>query len=335
MRNNYKDENIPLIGLKNLGNTCFMNAVLQIFNNISKFNEYLYFTNININYSPITKAFQEVIKNLRRTDIKSYSPYEFNNTIIKNNPKYLKNEPNDSRQLIQDILDSIHNELNVNKYKTYMLEDNSDYCNWAKKYKYEKDSFKYENKSIIIDLFYGIQATETLCNNCNKKGYVFEYFNILTLPIQSKNSKYINLNDMLDDYTAEKNLESNGKSKNFCLNCNNFYDAFSKIEFYDLPEILFIYPGRKKTGIKYDIRIDFKEQLEIKLSENKNNEIITYKLIGIIYHLGGVGYSGHNIAYCKRKDIWYEFNDNIVSKIYDIKDISGKGILLFIYEKIN
>jgi ubiquitin C-terminal hydrolase len=59
---------------------------------------------------------------------------------------------------------------------------------------------------------------------------------------------------------------------------------------------------------------------------------IEYNLIGIIYDYGAIGYIGHNIAYCKRNNIWYEFDDDLIRKI-DINKISGRGILLFIYEK--
>ena len=100
-----------------------------------------------------------------------------------------------------------------------------------------------------------------------------------------------------------------------------------------MPEILIIHPGRKNKGIKYDIRIDFEEKLNIKLSENLTKEKIEYNLIGIIYHLGGIGYEGHNIAYCKKNDNWYKFNDDKVTKLDDIKNITGEGIILLVYQK--
>ena len=72
--------------------------------------------------------------------------------------------------------------------------------------------------------------------------------------------------------------------------------------------------------------------MNIKLSDHLDIKIETYNLIGLIYHLWGVGYTGHNIAYCKIKDNWYCFNDSVVYKI-DIRTISGDGVLLFIYQK--
>ena len=42
----------------------------------------------------------------------------------------MKKKANDSRELLQYILDSIHNELNINKNNKYMKEDISKETNW-------------------------------------------------------------------------------------------------------------------------------------------------------------------------------------------------------------
>ena len=89
------------------------------------------------------------------------------------------------------------------------------------------------------------------------------------MPILVKNQNYINLEDMIFDYNKEKHLKD--KSKNFCLICNDFNEALSKNIFYQLPEILIIYPGRKKRNkiqyynkfwrkIEYKIKWSFRHQ---------------------------------------------------------------------------
>ena len=327
-----KSKKLVLIGLNNLGATCFMNAVLQIFYNIKEFSDYLLNSTNSYYNCPITKALKTVFINLNNPNNNTYSPYEFKNIIGKYNPKFLKNEPNDSRQLIQYILNSIHNELNENKNKNYPYDDEPEEINWNDKLKYEKKSFNYENKSKIIDLFYGIQANETYCYNCKKISYEFEHFNILTLPILPKYNNNININDMLVDYSRK--IDLNGKNKNFCEICNGDYDAYTRSILYEAPKILIIHPGRKKEGKKYNIKIDFEEELIIELSDNLTNNKIEYNLIGIIYHIGGNGFVGHNFAYCKINEIWYEFNDSRVNEI-NFNSITGEGVLLLIYKRKN
>ena len=329
--NNEKYENSTLVALNNLGATCFMNAVLQILNNIKQFSEYLCRINIDRLKCPISAALKDVFVNLRNPNYKNYSPKEFKATIGNSNHTFLKNEPNDSRLLFQYILNSIHKELNIYKNRNYPYDDKAEPTNWRDKFIYEQQSFNYENKSIITDLFYGMQANETFCQNCKKISYIFDFFNILTLPILPRdNTKIIHIEDMLIDYSRYIPLK--GKNKNFCLLCKGDYDAYCRNILYKMPEILIIHPGRKNKGIKYDIKIGFKEILKVKLSENlNNNNILIYNLIGIIYHLGIEGYTGHNKAYCKINKIWYEFNDNLISQI-DLNSISGEGILFLIYQ---
>jgi ubiquitin C-terminal hydrolase len=102
-----------------------MNSIPQIFNNIKKFGDDLYYRNLENYNCPITKALQKVIINLRNPNKYYFIPTEFYYIISNYNNKFLKNSPNDSRQLIQFILESVHNELNENKDKNYPFEDNS------------------------------------------------------------------------------------------------------------------------------------------------------------------------------------------------------------------
>jgi ubiquitin carboxyl-terminal hydrolase 8 len=335
-----KEEDYIPIGLQNLGATCFMNAVLQNFNNIKPFREYLYtgkyLNNPKINNCPITKAFTTVIRNLSNSQLQSYTPYEFKQTIGKYNSEFLSNRPNDSRELIQYLLESLHEELNENIGKEYEKEDNYLDTDWENKLNFEKDSFNYENKSIISDLFYGIQGTEIKCSNCQNLSYVFEHFSIVSLPMIRINKNEIDIKNMFEDY--EDKIEMKGKNKYYCSICENEYDAYSQTFFYETPEILIIHPVRSNKGITYSANLKFNEVINFSpyLSQNIKNKKIFYNLIGIIYHYGTSGYGGHNIAYCKiQSNQWYEFNDSNTSKVQYFTDIKGEGVILLFYQKSN
>ena len=275
-----------LTGLTNSGEDSYINSVLQILNNINLFSQYLCQISISKQESPIISALKNVFLNMRNPNIKTYNPLELKTIISKYNPKLLQNESINPLQLFEFIFNSIHKELNENKNEIYPFDDEVEDTNWNEKYNYEKNRFNYENKSIIIDLFYGIQATETFCLNCNKICYIFEHFYFLTLPVLLKND-IIDLKDMINDYSKTSKI----KSDYFCSICDKKNNAYYKNIFYEIPEILIIHP----EGLK-DNHINFEEKNDIKLSENLKNKIIVYNLIGIIYHFEKDNRS-HNIAH--------------------------------------
>ena len=312
-----------------------MNAVLQIFSNINEFGEYLYFEqylkNHKIKNGPITKAFTTVIKNLWNPQLTTYTPLEFKSIIGRFNPQFLNNEPNDYRELIQYLLEVLHEELNENINKEYQIEDDNDDTNWKKKFEYERESFNYENKSIISDLFYGIQGTQTYCTNCKKLTYVFEHFSIISLPMLRIKHGEIDIKDMFEDY--EKKIEMKGNNKNYCSKCQDEYNAYCQTFFYETPKILIIHPARNNKGPTYSTKLKFNEIINLTPYLSKNiSKRIFYNLSGLIYHFGTSGYGGHNIAYCKKKDQWYEINDSSVEK-YSFSDIDTKGVILLVYKK--
>ena len=69
--------------------------------------------------------------------------------------------------------------------------------------------------------------------------------------------------------------------------------------------------------MKYKVRIDFDENLDLKNYVEFLKESSFYELIGVVTHYGESGASGHFMARCKSPidNYWYLYNDSIVEKI--------------------
>ena len=113
------NKNVPgLIGLQNIGATCYMNATLQCFSNVPRFREgILNLKNKQSNNKNLSYSLNEVFKNLwQNNKIKYYEPYNFKQLISLMNPLFKGVAANDSKDLILFILETIHNELNIKKH---------------------------------------------------------------------------------------------------------------------------------------------------------------------------------------------------------------------------
>ena len=88
------------------------------------------------------------------------------------------------------------------------------------------------------------------------------------------------------------------------------------------------YSTKSRVNVAFKEFIDLKEFCDFDLYKNNTK----YRLFGTINHIGSIN-SGHYYAYIRINEIWYEFNDSIVRKVYSM-DFNNSSVCAFFYEKI-
>ena len=355
----------PLIGLQNIGATCFMNSTLQCLSQTKGLTNYFlkdsnisHIINNNIaRLNPreyqLAPVYHELIQNLWRLDgQKYYAPYNFMKRVNDMNPLFKKGEAGDAKDFIIFVLEQMHKELNkslkikkINEGATLNQYDkNNTLMNFFNEFT--------ENTSIISDLFFGFNETTNICLYCKNyyRGvnypicYNYGIFNVLIFPLEEvknmkNNNMMMNLNNFyqgpsnvvnIDDcfiYNQKTDLFT-GENKNYCNLCKQLAESHYTSKIYVSPNILILILNRGKNNI-YKVKMDFRITIDItSYVIQKDKPRIMYNLYGVITHLGESGPNAHFVAACKSPvdGNWYRYNDAKVDPIVDFnRDVYNFG----------
>ena len=338
-----------LVGLDNIGATCYMNATLQSLAHTEKLTEY--FLN-KFHYDPNDKTkimvneYYKLLTNLNDRNKKSYSPDDFKKTLSQENPQFKGIQANDSKDLINFLIERFHKELNNisnqninnNNYIVNQLNENDVFT-------YFLQDMQYNYKSIISDLFYGVLETKSKCCGCQNIKYNFQIYSFLEFPLEQVNNycfqngrrNFVNFNagnpdiDLQEcfDYYQKIDLMT-GENQMYCNICNCSYDSFYSTSLYSAPQYLIINLNRGKNAY-YQCKVKFPEQLNLLNYLTYKDGITVLNLYAVICHYGPSSMSGHFMAYCRNKDNkWYLYNDSIVSPCTKPKQYNeGMPYILF------
>ena len=170
-----------------------MNATLQCLSNSKKLTEY-FLDNYQISSNKVmANEFYKVLFNLwkRENNNKSYSPNSFKEVLSKENPLFQGIAANDSKDLINFLLERFHKELNVMNININNINNNmintQDQTNEPSMLGLFLEEFKEKYNSPISNLFYGILETKSQCLGCNIIKFNFQVYSFLEFHLQQVN----------------------------------------------------------------------------------------------------------------------------------------------------
>ena len=337
------------VGLNNIGATCYMNATLQSLSNVKELSHYFL-----TKYTPndankkLSNEYCTVVKNLwdRQNNGRAFSPDSFKNTLSQMNPLFAGIAANDSKDLINFILETLHNELNkpTGKINNYMLTPD-DQKNEQRMFNLFSEEMKSNFKSPISDLFYGVLETKTNCLNCQGIKYNFQIYSYIEFPLQQvynyclKNypgNNYISQGiPVVDLYRCFEFYQlptlMTGNNQIYCNDCKRSFDAYYGTLLYFLPNYLIINLNRGKNAV-FQCNVKFPELLKLHKYVINQERNTVFKLVSVISHYGPSSMGGHFIAYCRhyQDNCWYNYNDSTVTKCTNPKPyLTGMPYILF------
>lgn len=240
-------------GLKNLGNTCFMNAVLQCLADTSIFRRYFlqekHMADISRNSrlgskGELADELGALIREIRSNQYKSVSPSNFKDAVGTHMPFFMGCEQQDAHEFLCMLLEKLHADLNKAPQANvangiFTLPDDLPPHIAINKFWTHHVS---RNRSIVSELFEGLLMSTLKCTACGKQSHSFEVFTNLSLPIPTKLGHRFTILDCLDLFSDEEKLF--GEAAWECPTCKTKRDAIKQIKICKLPKVLVIHLKR-------------------------------------------------------------------------------------------
>ncbi|CAD7945754.1 unnamed protein product [Amoebophrya sp. A25] len=273
MNQNYTRE---MFGLRNLGNTCFLNSILQCLVSVPPLA--LYFKE-KFSPSDICSGASTGARSLNGTggqlaqEFKAFmdealaasggqclNPAAVRQVMIKFAPQFSGYNQQDAHEAMRFLLDGLHEDLNRVRIKPKYVElqDKKGESLDEAAMRWWSYSMSTGN-SVITDIFGGQLFNETYCHICGHASWAFDTFLDLSLPVPTNrvsSIRDITLTDCLREFTDREKLDVEDYK---CENCKRTQHISKRMGIYKPPQVLVIHLKRFSwmSRRKLDVNVHF------------------------------------------------------------------------------
>ncbi|PFH50295.1 hypothetical protein AMATHDRAFT_4113 [Amanita thiersii Skay4041] len=262
------DMQVGTSGLKNLGNTCYMNAPIQCLSATVPFARFftegrwkhaINFCNPLGYKGKLTDAFAKLVQEMWHADFPYLTPIEFRKNICQLKSEFIGNDQHDSQEFLSFLLDGIHEDLNRVIYKPPVIQSPEQEAELERlppqiASEQEWQAWKTRNDSLIVDFFQGQFRSRLECLTCRKTSTTYNVFSILQLPVPHAKTGKIPIQRCLDAFFNEEILEKDDSWD--CPQCKAKRRATKKLSLARLPPILLIQLKRFEANGRFSDKID-------------------------------------------------------------------------------
>ncbi|KAF9578718.1 hypothetical protein BGW38_005349, partial [Lunasporangiospora selenospora] len=299
-------------GLNNLGNTCFLNSVLQCLTYTPPLANYL----LSNHHSNTCKTTNFCMLCLLEKHVNRCFSHSMHEAIA---PKVIVGRLRNIGKQFR-----IGRQEDSHEFARYLIDALQKSCLIG--YDSKLDN-RIKETTIIHQIFGGYFQSQVKCMKCGYESNTFETYLDVSLDIRNAES----VQKALRDYTKPDLLTKSNQYK--CDKCKVLVDARKQMTIYEAPNILSVHLKRFTfTGQKINRHVRFESKLELNsvMSTNKKHPELNYSLYAVLVHAGGSCHSGHYYCFVKSSNgIWYSMNDSHVSVVSLQTVLSQNAYMLF------
>ncbi|KAF8645081.1 hypothetical protein AX16_008139 [Volvariella volvacea WC 439] len=355
-------------GLKNLGNTCYMNAPIQCLSATVPFSRFFtegrWKTSVNLvnplgSKGILTGAFAKLLHEMWGEDMPYLSPIDFRKVICRLKAQYNGSDQHDSQEFLSFLIDGIHEDLNrviVKPRRTPTPEEEEELERLPVQLGSEREWKKWRttNDSLIVDVFQGQFRSRLECLTCHKTSTTYNAFSILQLPIPHVKQGKVLIQHCLEVFFKEEILEKDDAWD--CPRCKTKRSALKQLSLARLPPILMVHFKRFEAHGRFSDKVDTFVDFPMKpldLTRFMPPPLPTsadqttgprddpriqhppyhYELYAVTNHYGNLS-SGHYTACIQSQNEWLYCDDSTIKKMDPKAVVNQKAYVLF-YKRIN
>ncbi|CCH45135.1 Ubiquitin carboxyl-terminal hydrolase [Wickerhamomyces ciferrii] len=360
-------------GLYNIGNTCYMNSIIQCLLGTPPFLQFFlngsYKEHVNINSKLGTKGimakfFAELAQAVFKQNGRVYEPKNFKIAIGSLNTSFKNNDQQDCSEFLNFVLDGLHEDLNEEGNRPRLGDLTTEEEELRERMPIrlasviEWERYLKTNYSAVVALFQGQYLSQLKCLECGTTSTTYQAFSVLSLPIpqelvQSPLEK-ISLKRCLEEFTKLEVLD--GDDRWNCSKCKQLRKSTKKITITRLPSNLVIHLKRFKTGvnlqkittfIEYPFEMDLTDYWPKVVSKEESKKLLTFPLRGqtppFKYNLYGVSnhsgtlVGGHYTSYVWKgtNKKWCYFDDTRIVQNFTKTNVINSNAYVLFYTRVN
>ncbi|PSR84624.1 Ubiquitin carboxyl-terminal hydrolase [Actinidia chinensis var. chinensis] len=316
----------PPLGLKNLGNSCYLNSVLQCLTYTPPLANFClnhhHSSSCDYAAEPERKrdcAFCILEKRIARSlssDLALDTPSKMNSCLRIFAEHFRFGRQEDAHEFLRYVIDACHNTcLRLKKLRR----------------KGGGGGEGFGGGTVVKEIFGGALQSQVKCLSCGAESNKVDEIMDISLDVSHNSS----LRESLQKFFQAEVLDGSNKYK--CENCKKLVAARKQMSLLQAPNILVIQLKRFEGifGGKIDKTIAFEEVLVLsnymcKASQDAHPQ---YNLFGTIVHSGFSPDSGHYYAYIKdAMGRWYCCNDSFV-KLSSLQEVLSEKVYILFFAR--
>ncbi|TYH74240.1 hypothetical protein ES332_D05G386000v1 [Gossypium tomentosum] len=318
----------PPLGLRNLGNSCYLNSVLQCLTytpplaNFCLRSQHSSSCDASASKKPRDCPFcilEAWITRSLTLDLTLDAPSKIQSCIKIFAEHFRFGRQEDAHEFLRYVIDACHNTcLRLKKLRRQGSEGGGEAVN---------------GNTVVKEIFGGALQSQVKCLGCGAESNKVDEIMDISLDILNSGS----LKEAMHKFFQPEVLDGNNKYK--CGNCKKLVAARKQLSIRQAPNILVIQLKRFEgiLGAKIDRLITFEEVLVLSsfMSKASQDPQPVYNLFGTIVHSGYSPESGHYYAYIKdAMGRWYCCNDSFVS-LSNLQEVLSEKVYILFFSRTN